>query len=94
MDADDGAGLIVLSREELLELGLSHLALPLVEVALEVRLHGFSLAGPVHERARLFLAMAEPVDDVDLGLEMAALARELLPSRRVRPDSRIGELLL
>jgi hypothetical protein len=93
MNAHDGVGLVVLSREELLELGLSDLPLPLVEVALQILFDSLSLARPFDERARLFLAMTELVDDVDLGLEVAPLAGELLPFRGIGPDARVGELL-
>jgi hypothetical protein len=93
VDAHDGAGLIVLSREQLLELRLFDFPLPLVEMAFQILLDSFSLPRPFDERARLLFAMAELVDDVDLGLQMAPLAGELLPFRRVRPQARVGELL-
>jgi len=53
-----------------------------------------SLARPLHQRAGLLLPVAEPLDDVQLLFEMAALARELLAPRLVRPYVRVGELLI
>jgi len=94
MYAHDGVRLVVLSREELLDLRLIDLVLPLVEVGLEIAFDALPFPGPLDEGFGLVLAMAELLDDVDLALEMAPLAGEFLAFGRLRPDPGVGELLL
>jgi hypothetical protein len=94
VDTDDGVRLVVLSREELLDLRLLDLLLPLVQVGLEVALDALPFPGPLDEGAGFLFAVAEPLDDVDLSLEMAPLAGEFLATGRVRPDGGIRQLLL
>jgi len=84
----------VLSRKELLDLRLLDLVLPLVQVGLEVALDALPLPGPLDEGFGLLLAVAELLDDIDLSLEMAPLPGEFLAFRRIRPDGRVGQLLL
>ena len=84
----------MLSREKLLDFRLLDLPFPLVQMGLEVALDPLPFPGPLDEGAGLLLAVPELLDDVDLPLEMAPLAGELLTFGRIRPDRRIRELLL
>jgi hypothetical protein len=84
----------VLPREELLDLRLLDLVLPLVQVGLEVAFDALPFPGPLDEGSGLLLAVPELLDDVDLPLEMAPLAREFLAFGGIRPYGRVGQLLL
>jgi hypothetical protein len=72
---------------------LLHLLLPFVEVKGEILRDVLSIPRPVDESPGLLLAVAQSLDDVELFLQVAALARELLSPGLVRPDPRVGELL-
>ena len=94
MDAHDGVRLVVLSREELLDLRLLDFPFPLVQMGLEVALDALPFPGPLDEGFGLLFAVPELLNDVDLPLEMAPLAGEFLAFRRIRPDGRVCQLLL
>jgi hypothetical protein len=94
VDAHDGVRGVVLSREELLDLGLLDLLLPAVEVGGEILGDVLPVPRPLHEGADLLFAVPELSDEVELLLKVASLAGQLLAPGGVRPDVRVGELLL
>ena len=92
VDADDGIRGVMLSAEKLLQLRRFDFLLPLVEVRNEIVADALALLGPLDERRDLFVADVQLVDEIEVGLKTATLARELLAFGRICPDVRVCEL--
>ena len=82
----------MLSAEKLLQLRRFDFLLPLVEVRNEIVADALALLGPLDERRDLFVADVQLVDEIEVGLQTATLARELFAFGRICPDVRVCEL--
>lgn len=82
----------MLSAEKLLQLRRFELLLPRVEVRNEIVSDALALLGPLDERRDLFVADVQLVDEIEVGLQSATLARQLLAFGWIGPDTRLCEL--
>jgi hypothetical protein len=76
----------VLAAQHLLELGALHDLLQLVERGLQVLLHVLSRLQPFHQHARVVLAAAQALEQVEVGLQALAALEQLLGRGLVRPE--------
>ena len=60
----------------------------------EIVCDALALLGPLDERRDFFLAVVQLVDEIEVRLQPATLAREILAFGWIGPDLRVRELAL